>query len=230
MPRISYSRGLSLLFAAVVSAVFSSAALAADNYSVRELKEAAPEGLAPGVRDALSKSGYRVVSGDKIICDVWFHAQLPVIEKFVPQNDVEYPIEPGTLIGAIRFPRATTDYRQQSIKPGAFTLRYGQQPQDGNHIGTAQYRDFAIAIQAGDDPTPGKLSQEKAMDLSKKATGSIHPAIFSMLPPQKGREVVPTMAHMSELKLEVLVTKVTAKGDAAKDLQVELVVVGHAPE
>jgi hypothetical protein len=216
--------------AAIVCAAVASAVFAAEKYTVSELKEAAPEGLAKEVRDALGKTGYRVVdSGGKTICELWLRAPLPVIDKFVPQNDVEYPIEPGTLIGALRFPQTSSDYRKQTIKQGTYTLRYGQQPQDGNHIGTAQNRDFVMAIPAANDKSPDALPQEKATDMSKKASGTTHPAIFSLLPAKKGRDKMPMMAHNDDLNLEVLVAKTPANG-GAKELQVEFVAVGHAPE
>ena len=44
-----------------------------------------------------------------------------------------------------------TDFRGQEIKKGVYTLRYGQQPEDGNHIGTSELADFLLAIPAGVD-------------------------------------------------------------------------------
>ena len=203
---------------------------AAEKYAVAELKEAAPESLAAEVRDALGKSGYRVTdSAGKTICDLWLRAEMPVLGKFDEQLDLKYPIEPGTLIGAVRFPAAHEDYRKQKVKPWTYTLRYGHQPQDGNHLGTAQYRDFGIASPAADDKSTAGMTQEKAMELSKKAAGSTHPAIFSLLPPQK-RDKCPTTAHDDTLNLELLVAKTAAKGGAAKEVQIEFVAVGHAPE
>src|SRR5206468_2753371 len=149
------------------------AAPRAAKYAVAELKEAPANALAAEIREALGKTGYRVTDdAGKTICDVWLRAEVPVIEKFQEQLDVKYPIEPGTLVGAIRFPAATTDYRKQAIKANVCTLRYGQQPQDGNHLGTAQYRDFVLLSPAAEDKSLATISQEQATDLSKKATGT----------------------------------------------------------
>jgi hypothetical protein len=228
-PRLTFLAAGTLL---VVQFSFSSAGPVekAAKYAVAELKEAAPDALAPEVRDVLAKSGYRVTdSADKTICDLWLRAELPLIGKFDEQLDLKYPIDSGTLIGAVRFPNGHSDYRKQKIKPGTYTLRYGHQPQDGNHLGTAQYRDFAIVIPAAEDKSPSGLSQEKAEKLSTKVTSTTHPAICSLLPPQK-RDKLPTMAHDDTLNLEVLVAKTAAKGGAAKEVQIEFVAVGHAPE
>ena len=208
-----------------------SAAAADGKYTVAELKEAAPEPLADEIRNVLGKAGYRIQgAGGKNVCDVWLRNELPVLDK-TPEALVMYPIEPGTLVGAFRFPAAGSDYRNQKIKAGVYTLRYGYQPQDGNHLGTADYRDFLILVQAGEDKSAAKVTQEQVMDLSKKVSGSTHPAILSLLPPQKGRDKLPLIVHQDTLELEVLVAKTTGKsGSKIQDVQIELVAIGHAAE
>jgi hypothetical protein len=37
-----------------------------------------------------------------------------------------------------------TDYRDQAIAAGVYGLRYGQQPADGDHLGTSDSRDFLV--------------------------------------------------------------------------------------
>ena len=208
-----------------------SAAAADRKYTVAELKEAAPQPLADDVRKALGTAGFRINdAGGKLVCDVWFRNELPVLEK-TPEALVMYPIDPGTLVGAIRFPTAGSDYRNQKIKAGVYSLRYGHQPQDGNHLGTAEYRDFLILVQAAEDKSAAKLTQEQVMDLSKKVSGSTHPSILSLLPPQKGRDKLPMMVHQDTLELEVLVAKTVGKSASkSQDVQIELVAVGHALE
>ena len=205
---------------------------ALEKYSVKELGETAPDVLSKEVREVLGQTGYRVVnSADKTICDLWLRIEVPVIEKFEEQLDVKYPVQPGSLLAVIRFPANYSDYRKQKIKAGTYTLRYGHQPQDGNHLGTAQYRDFVIASPAADDKSPAPVGQETLEEMSTKVTNTTHPAILSLLPPLKGRGKLPAMAHDDTLNLEVLVvTTSTAKGSSTKELQLELVTVGHAPE
>ena len=228
-PRLTILAMAAILFVDLSFAPACSAGRA-EKYAVAELKETAPEALAAEVRDCLGKTGYRVTnSAGKTICDVWLRAELPVLGKFDEQLDVKYPIGPGTLIGVIRFSEPYSDYRKQKVKPGTYTLRYGHQPQDGNHLGTAQYRDFAIVSPAAEDKSPAAMDQDKAMELSQKTTRTTHPAILSLLPPQK-RDKLPSMAHDDTLNLEVLVAKTAAKGSASKEIQIELVTVGHAPE
>ncbi len=215
----------------LIGASLASAAKDA-KYTVAELKEAAPKELAADVGGVLAKVGYRVSSADgKTVCDVWLVAEVPIADAFQEQLDLKYPIEPGTLIGVIRFPANTADYRKQQIKAGVYTLRYGHQPQDGNHLGTAQFRDFVILGPADKDKSPATISQDDATELSTKVTNKTHPAILSLLPPQAGRKQLPTMGHDDTLNLEVLVAKTAGKaGKTKRDIQIELVTVGHAPE
>ena len=223
--------GVLMVAAAAATLASPNAAMAEGKYTVAELKETAPDALAPEVRESLGKSGHRVSdSAGKAICELWLRPDLPVIEK-IQEQFVMYPIEPGTLVGAVRFPADGSDYRKQKVKAGVYTLRYGHQPQDGNHLGTADYRDFLILLPAVEDKSPAKIKQEAAMEVSKKVSGTTHPAILSLLPPEKGRAKLPLMVHQDTLGLEVLVTKTTGKlGGKTQDVQIELVAVGHGAE
>lgn len=217
--------------AAATLAATPNAAPVQGKYTVAELKESAPDALTPEVRNSLGKAGHRVNdSAGKVVCEVWLRPDLPVIEK-IQEQFVMYPIEPGTLVGAVRFPAAGSDYRKQKFNAGVYTLRYGHQPQDGNHLGTADYRDFLILLPAAEDKSVAKMKQEPAMEVSKKVSGTTHPAILSLLPPEKNRAKLPIMVHQDTLSLEVLVTKTTGKlGSKTQDVPFELVAVGHGAE
>lgn len=196
-----------------------------------ELKETPPSDLFEDLRKHMSATGLRITDSGKPVCDVWLRDVIPVLPGFEPQLDLQYPIEPGTFLGAIRFSTNATDFRRQPIKPGVYTLRYGHQPQDGNHLGTAQYRDFCTLAPAALDKSPETISAETAQTLSKKAAGTSHPAIMSLLPPQKDRKTLPTSVHDGSMEFDILVVRVPCKPDLkTKSVQLELVVVGHAAE
>ena len=225
-------RGIGALTAAALLALGMAAAAAPpeSKYTVKQLDEAVPGPLAPDVRGTLTKTAYRVHDPNgKVVCDVWLRADVPMLGKFQEQVDLKYALEPGTLVGAIRFPAATSDYRSQNLKAGVYTLRYAQQPQDGNHLGTAVYRDFLVLGAAAEDKKVGEVTQEQAIKQSKKGSGSTHPAILSLLPPDKELDKLPAVLHDGSLNLEALAAKTGGKlGDKTKDLPIALVVVGHA--
>lgn len=196
------------------------------------LKEAAPKELAAEVRQTLADAGYRVSGPDgKPVCDVWFRVEVPLIDEFQEQVDLVYPIQPGTLVGVVRFAGDGSDYRGQAVKPGVYTLRYAHQPQDGNHIGTAVYRDFVMLAPASEDKSAASIEQDDVAKLSTKVSRTTHPAIMSLLPPQKDRGKLPLMIHVVEgsLELDALVAKTLGKqAGKTRDLQIELVTVGSA--
>jgi hypothetical protein len=201
-------------------------------YSVSRIEADLPQELSGDVRAALSKESDRVDNAaGKAVVQLWLRAPLPLKADFQEQLDVKYPLEPGMLVGAIRYLSSGTDYRNQTVKPGAYTLRYAQQPQDGNHLGTAQYRDFVVLIPAAQDKSPDKISQEQALEKSKKASGTSHPAVLSLLPPEPATGPLPKMTHEPNLDLQILVAKAAGKaGEKTQDVPIQLVVVGHAPE
>ena len=84
----------------------------------------------------------------------------------------------------IRFPVAGSDRRGQTIKPGLYTLRYSRYPVDGNHQGVAPNRDFLILSPADIDKDPAATPAfDPLMDMSRKASGTPHPACLEMAPP-----------------------------------------------
>jgi hypothetical protein len=200
--------------------------------AVAPLKEAPPEALSAEIRKALTGPAFRVTDAKgKVICDLWFRSPLPVLADFEPQLDLQYPLEPGTWVGAMRLPTKDSDFRKQAVKPGVYTLRYGHQPQDGNHLGTAQYRDFLTLAPAAADKDPARLKEEASFDLSKKATGTTHPAIYSLLPPQKGRRGLPAIVRDQDMDFDIFVAEIACKPDSRnKCVQLELIVVGHSAE
>ena len=135
------------------------------------------------VRKALEPAGYRVILADgSVACELWLRQSIPAQAK----TDVEgllYPqLAQSTLIGVISFPKASTDYKGDAIKPGVYTLRYELLPNDGNHMGVAQNRDFVLLIPAAADTDPdAKLPYNQMLDLSRKATGTQHPGPLSMV-------------------------------------------------
>jgi hypothetical protein len=83
----------------------------------------------------------------------------------------------------VEAPADFTDFRGQAMKPGVYTLRYGQQPQDGNHIGTSETADFLVAIPAATDTELKSIAPpEHLHQASAKTVGGNHPAIFPLLP------------------------------------------------
>lgn len=212
----------------VVGAV--SPAASAD-YSVAPLNQAPPsDELGSSVAEQLAPTGLVVKSGKRTLCEIWPRKNWDVKAQFKQSNTVIYPLEPGELIGVVRYARKAGDFRGQQIGKGVYTLRYALQPQDGNHIGTSDTRDFLLLFPAEDDQQAEPMSKEKMFSISPKAAGGTHPAMLSLLAPEGDGES-PDMFHEESRDLWSLrLSNPTLAGDKEGKLTVQLVLVGSAPE
>ena len=151
------------------------------DYRVEPLDEAPPaDAIDAGILPQLTATGVRVYRGSRKYCDVWLCKQLEVAADFTPTEEVLYPFRPGQLIGAVRYSRRGSDFRDQDIGKGVYTLRYAQQPIDGAHVGTSPTRDFLLLLEVAKDKSPAKLEYKKLAELSAEAVDSTHPAMLSL--------------------------------------------------
>lgn len=209
----------------------SSVARAAD-YGVEPLDQAAPaDELSPALAEKLSPTGFAVKSGKRTLCEIWPCKSWPAAAGFKRSNTVIYPLEMGELLGVVRFARKSGDFRGQEIGKGVYTLRYALQPQDGNHVGTSDTRDFVLLVPADDDADPKPMSKAELFKLSPKAAGGTHPAMLSLLAPADSSGDAPEMVHDESRELWSLrfSNPTTTDGKAGK-LTLQLVVVGRAAE
>ncbi|HZB25041.1 MAG TPA: hypothetical protein VE379_02835 [Vicinamibacterales bacterium] len=151
--------------------------------------EPVPSDLHASVAALLKPGGIRAVADD-VTLDFWWSGTVPAGSGWsgVPE---------GTLVGAVRLSGAFRDIRGSLIKPGTYTLRYGLQPDNGDHLGVSPHRQFLLISPAADDRSPGALGHEGTVDVSKGAVGGSHPAIWSIDPP--AAEAAPLTIHTTDL-------------------------------
>ncbi len=141
----------------------------------------APEGVAPAIAKVLQKDGAKVTNAGAPYCTIWFRTDKPAGGEPAEENQTLASINPGALLGVIRFDAKGQDRRGQGIKPGVYTLRYGLIPINGDHQGAAPQRDFVVMIPAALDTDPASAPTfEQMMDMSRKASGTPHPAVLSL--------------------------------------------------
>src|SRR5215472_3056342 len=201
---------------------------AAQSYKAESLGEPPPSELAEQVRSALSPTGIRVTGPSGALCDLWLAKAVPG-KAHAPQSlGVAFPqFAQGALVGAIRFPSSVKDYRKQLIKAGVYTLRYALLPENGNHMGVAPQRDFVLASPAAADQNPSTLTIDQTLALSRKATGSNHPSVWSLAPPEDHPKSLPSVFHLEDGDLWLVEFSVPVAGSP---VPMALVVVGSAPE
>jgi hypothetical protein len=198
------------------------------DYKAEALDEAAPgEEFSDSIRAQVGSSAIKVLRGTRTYLELWPAKEWAVKSGFEPSVEVLYPFEPGQFIGIARLKSKGTDFRGQEIAAGLYTVRYGQQPVDGNHVGTAPTRDFFLLLPAGEDQSPETLAKEKLFEMSMDAAGSAHPAIFYLQTAPPDAEGV-ALDHLDQQEWWVL----SFAGNTATGtkLPVSLIVVGQGQE
>ncbi len=146
---------------------------------------AVPAGAPPaevpgGVASTLKQDGIKVQDGSKVVGEFWFVTAAPSGPKSGEEALTLPTIPTGALLGVARLPARFADRIGTQLKGGVYTMRYGAYPQDGAHQGVEPQRDFLILSPVGEDTAPaGGVEFSALMDLSRKATGTAHPAVLS---------------------------------------------------
>ena len=143
---------------------------------VSPLGDKPPAELAPAIASLLQPSGVKAVVGDATL-EIWW-------VQSIAGDGGWSGVESGTLIGSIRINGPFKEIRGKVVAPGVYTLRYGQQPQNGDHLGISTYRDFLLLSPAGADKDPKVLGFDGVVALSKQVIGTSHPASLSIDPPE----------------------------------------------
>lgn len=200
-------------------------------YSVAKIDTAAPsDALSPEVAALIQPTGFKLAQGERTVIEIWPAKEWPLAADAKTTAEIMYPLAPGQLVGVARYLRKAADFRDQEIPAGVYTLRYGQQPVDGAHVGTSPTRDFFLLLPAAQDRDPKALEYKVLTTTSTKTTGTAHPGILSL---QKAADRGEPLAVREEAEKMWTILRFTAKikqGSMVKDLPVELVVVGMAME
>lgn len=210
--------------------LLATSAFAVD-YHIQPLKEAPPkEGLSPAIAKTLSPTGYKVLRGSKrTLCEIWLcnHWKLDTLK---PKGDVIYPFKPGQLVGVVQFRRRGSDFRDQTISKGLYTMRFALQPVDGNHVGTSPTRDFLLLLDAKADKSAAVLDYAKLAKQSAAVAGSNHPALLCM---QRMRGDAKSPAIREDKQHDWWILRLGSTGvvgDKKHPVAFDLVIVGQAAE
>lgn len=161
----------------------SVAVFAQDTYKIEATKGLPGGDVSQAIQGMLQPQGESLLdSSGKALSEIWLRKDLDAAASPDTSSDVLYgKIAQGSVVGVIHYPEATKDYRGQGIKAGYYTLRYELIPQDGNHMGVSQYRDFLLLVPAAKDTDPSKVvTFNDAVKLSRDSTDTGHPGVVLM--------------------------------------------------
>jgi hypothetical protein len=165
--------------------LLASAPLLGQQYKADKAGPVPPE-LAPGVAQALEKTGFQISKQGTAYCEIWLRTSLPPgaasRAKSETLPNVTLPdIPQGMLLGVIRFDVDGADRRGQTVKAGIYTLRYGLMPANDSHQGASPHRDFLLLTPAAEDRDLNATPNFDALvAMSRKASHTAHPAVLSL--------------------------------------------------
>jgi hypothetical protein len=210
------------------------AVLAQESYKIEVLKQGPPAALAGAIKEVVDVQGYRVVDDQgKPYAEFWPRKAVPATAKPAgPQGAVLFPfLAEGELFGVLRFPGEGHDYRDQTIAGGVYTLRYGLQPVNGDHLGVSTYRDYGLLVPAAKDKSVENLTRKRLEEQSAESAGTNHPAILMLLAGPEGANSEPSMVHDEALNTwgAVIPLSLEVKGESGPvTLPIQLILVGMA--
>lgn len=191
------------MIAFIALLLFQTADLSGTNHT-----DPLPAELAAPVAAALAPGGVRAQAGANALT-FWWVKMLP-IKPGGPWSEVPE----GTLVGAVKIDKDFRDIRGRAIKAGTYTLRYGIQPANGDHLGVSPFRDFLLLSPAAVDADPAPKGHDGTIDMSKQTIGGSHPAVWSLDPPTTSE--APLTVHTTDLGHKALIVEVPAQGGACR--------------
>jgi hypothetical protein len=216
--------------AVLVLAATLSAAQETSKYGVKTVKAAPPKELDESIRKLLPDDAVQFLDPKGgLIAELWFRKEVPsdATAELLKQGPTYHEVAATTVLGAVRFAKNWSDYRKQKVKAGVYTMRLGFQPQDGDHMGTAPYPDFALLVAAAEDKSAGTMDPKKLYEASKDSTGAAHPVVFLLYPNAKPAAAPQVGTRPGNQVVVNTRTAVRAKGTEAV-LGISLTLVGHA--
>src|SRR5437870_1347255 len=217
----------SLLLGTLLTFLQVIASTAAD-FALKVADKEPPKELDTSIRAKLQTKAVQLLDGEKPVYEFWFSAEVPLQSKPASAGKALDAIKQATLLGAVAISRDQRDYRDDELAAGVYTMRFALQPQDGNHLGTAEFNYFAVLVPAKLDPRPEGISDYKPLvKASSKETATDHPVILSLRPASSAEGELPKLNDPSPEHKSVRVKLPAKAGDQLASLVFEVVYEGR---
>jgi hypothetical protein len=203
------------LFANLVLALFVvvfpwSAVFAGGTAKLTVAEADPPKEIAEPIRAALDAKVLRLFAGDEPFFEFWFRKDLPLAKE--PENGTLdlTTIEEGAILGALKVDAQRNDFRNEEIPPGVYVVRYGIQPEDGNHLGVAPTRTFALLIPAKQDAKLDPIAHKDLMKAAQTVNAAKHPSNLNLQPVQDLSGDFPRVAELDDGQHKAIVLQLPA--------------------
>ena len=214
--------GLSLLVSGLIQA---------SDFSVKSISKAAPSELGDSIKAELSDQAIQIFKGDKPLYELWLASSVTLNSAIDAPNRALSALKQTTLLGAIKVIDSERDYRDDELFDGTYTIRFGLRPDDGNHLGTSNFRYFAVLVAAKNDQELGGITRSRQLvKASSKTNPTDHPLILSLFPVNSAEKAElefhePAPEHTA---LRLSLAAKTADGADAGFIVFDLVIDGMA--
>ena len=185
--------------------------------TIAAVPAAAPEAVASAIRQLLIPQGHKVSIGDTTL-EFWWVSSLPVTGSGPPDWS---KVAEGSVVGAVRVSGPFKEIRGKAVNPGVYTLRFGLQPQNGDHLGASPFREYLLLSPASADQDPKPLGFDGTVAISKLTVGTSHPAALSLDPPVSS--ATPLSSYKNDLEHQGITFQVKTTSGS---LTFGLIVVG----
>lgn len=232
--RFFYGRGIdSIMRTQIIPAVLLALGLAGRlggaDLAVKTADKPAPKEIGESMRGVLSAKAIQLASGDKATLEFWFRQEVPLKARPASAKEALGAIAETTFLGVVSVSEGSLrDYKDNEIPKGLYTARFGLQPKDGDHLGTAEFDYFLILIAAADDKELNGLDKYKPMvKASGKSTASGHPLVVSLRPSETTAGAPALSEPLAEHKSVRVKLPAKPAGGEATEIAFEIVYQGH---
>jgi hypothetical protein len=221
----------SIIFALALSAALWNpvAVCGADAAKLSMAEEKPPQEVAEAIRAVLDNKVLRLAEGDKPFFEFWFRKELPLADKPAGGTLGLTTMQEGTVLGVVRVSEERYDFRNEEIRKGVYVMRLGIQPEDGNHLGVAPTRTFALLIPAKQDTTLEPVPHKELMKAAAKINAAKHPSNLNLQPVETVEGDLPQLAERNDGQHKVVLIRLlgrVGKGSETTTLTFALVYDG----
>jgi hypothetical protein len=176
-----------------------------------------PQEAAEPIRAALDSKAVQLSSGGSPFFEFWFRKELPLANP--PANGTLElgTIEEGAVLGVLKVDVERFDFRNEELPPGVYVLRLGIQPEDGNHLGVAPTRTFALLIPAAQDTKLDPVAHKDLVKVAATINAAKHPSNLNLQPVDSVEGDYPRLEERNDGQHKVVLLQFPARVKGAGD-------------
>ena len=214
------------LWPAIALLCITQAETSAAEFSTKVVDKEPPAEVDASIRAMLQKQAVQLLDGQKPVFEFWFSTAVPLKAKPESAAKALAAVKETTLLGVVSIAAGQRDYKDNELPAGVHTVRFALQPQDGDHLGSAEFPWFAVLVSAKNDTKPDSFATfTQLMKASGKGTSTGHPAVLSLRPPAADGGELPKLSEPVADHKSIRV-KVPAKVEGDASLTFEIVIKG----